>query len=83
MFVSLSKTLSKIGGFRIGCGIRVTKKNAAWAAFVVALVAIFQLTWYMMVVSLWLCYAVFYGLFWCFKGIVLGIRALVRKLRKS
>lgn len=80
MFISFSKTLARVGGFRIGCGIRITKKNAVWASFAVFFVALFQLMWYLTVGMLWLCYAVFYGLFWCFKGAFLGIRAISRKI---
>lgn len=80
MFVSFSKTLARVGGFRIGCGIRVTKKNAVWASLVVFFVVMFQLMWYMMVGTFWLCYAMLYAMFWCFKAPILGIRAIVRKI---
>ena len=31
MFLSFSKTIAKFGGFRIGIGTRVSKKNAGYA----------------------------------------------------
>jgi uncharacterized membrane protein YesL len=67
MFISLSKTLAKCGGFRLGLGMRMTKKNSAWVLFILLFVWMFKLTWYMMVVCFWLFYAVCYGLIWCIK----------------
>lgn len=67
MFISLSKTLVRFGGVRLGVGMRITKKNAAWAAFIPLLIWFCQLTWYMIVLSFWLMYAVFYGTFWILK----------------
>ena len=74
MFISLSRVFAKIGGFKMGLGVRITKKNAIWMSFVVCFVCMLQATWYMMVLCFWLVYAMFYG-------IVKGIIALVRKLR--
>ncbi len=69
MFLSLSKTIAKIGGFRLGLGIRITKKNAAIMSFVLFFVLMFQLMWYMMVVCFWLMYAMFYGIYWCIRKV--------------
>lgn len=62
MFLSFSKTLAKFGGFRIGAGIRMTKKNAVWMLFALLFILIFQMMWYMMIFVFWIIYAMIYGL---------------------
>ena len=74
MFLSLSKTLARFGGMRLGLGIRITKKNALIMAFVYLFVLMFQLTWYMLVLCFWMVYAVCYGSYWCIKKIVQAIK---------
>ena len=74
MFISLSKVFAKIGGFKLGLGVRLTKKNAVWMSLVVCFVCMFQAMWYLMILCFWLIYAMFYAM-------VKGIVALVRKLR--
>lgn len=74
MFVSLSKTLTKFGGIRLG--IRITKKNAWWMWIAIIYVQLFKLMWYMLVMCLWIIYAVYYGLW---KLICAPFR-LIRKL---
>ena len=76
MSVSLSKTLAKFGGFRLGFGIRITKKNACYMAFIFLFACIIQLTWYMMLLCFWLMYAAIYGMYWC-------IRAIIRAAKKN
>ena len=49
MFLSLSKTLARFGGFRLGLGLRLTKKNAIWMLFLVMFVYLLQAMWYMMI----------------------------------
>ena len=73
MFISLSKTIGKVGGFRIGIGKRVTAKNAWWLCLIICFVAVLQLTWYMCILAFWLMYAMFYGIWWCCKKIIQGI----------
>ena len=65
MFISFSKTLAKVGGFRLG--VRMTKKNAAYMWMILFLVSMLKLTWYMLVLTLWLMYAMCYGIYWCIK----------------
>ena len=65
MFMSLSKTLAKFGGFRLGLGIRITKKNALFMSLVVLFVSVMQMCWYMMILCFWMVYAVMYGLWKC------------------
>lgn len=69
MFVGFSKTLAKFGGFRLGLGIRITKKNVLWASLVVLFVSCFQLLWYSVLFFFWLIYAFFYSAYWCIKTI--------------
>lgn len=77
MFISLSKTIGKVGGFRIGIGKRITSKNAWWMCLILCFVATFQLMWYMMVLCFWLMYAMFYGMWWCCKKIVKAIAGAI------
>ena len=66
MFIGFSKTLARFGGFRIGLGLRLTKKNAIWMLFVLMLVYLFKAIWYLMILYFWLIYAVIY---WTVYGI--------------
>ena len=75
MFLSLSKTLAKFGGVRLGLGLRMNKRNSIFVLFVMMFVWLFQLTWYMLVLCFWLMYAVCYGFYWCIKKIVQAIKA--------
>lgn len=74
MFIGLSKTFAKFGMFRIGAGMRLTKKNAAWMLVILMFVWMFQLCWYMMVLCFWLIYAVCYGIYWCIKKLVTALK---------
>lgn len=80
MFLSLSKTLAKCGGFRLGLGIRMTKKNAVWMSMILLFVYMFQLTWYMMVLVFWMMYALFYGMFWCIRAL---FRLFIKPKKKA
>lgn len=82
MHISLSKAMKMCGG-RLGLGIRITKKNAAYMWVVLLIVVMVQLTIYMMIPCLWLIYAMMYGLVWCivklFKAIGNGLKRLATK----
>ena len=67
MFIGFSKTLARFGGFRLGVGMRITKKNAAWAAFIPLIIWCFQMMWYMIILSFWLMYATIYAICWLLK----------------
>ena len=67
MFISFSKTIARFGGFRLGVGMRLSKKNAIWMSLIVLFVAMFQLMWYMLILCGWMMYAVCYGIYWCIK----------------
>lgn len=70
MFISFSKTIAKFGGFRLGVGTRLSKKNAAWMSWLFLFVAMFKLMWYMLLLCGWLMYAMCYGIYWCIKKII-------------
>lgn len=67
MFISLSKTLAKFGGVRIGFGMRMSKKNAPYIAIFAVMMFLFKMMWYLMVVTFWLMYAGIYGMIWMMK----------------
>ena len=69
MFLSLSKTLARFGGFRLGVGVRMTKKNSIGALLLIMFLSIFKMMWYLMIVCFWMFYAVGYGAYWCIKKI--------------
>lgn len=70
MFISLSKTIARFGGFRLGVGLRLNKKNSMWAWLILFFVGFFQLMWGVMLICGWLIYAMFYGLYWCTKKLI-------------
>lgn len=70
MFFSLSKTITKFGGFRIGIGTRFSKKNAPFFLIILLFYAVFILMWYMMIFCGWVIYAVCYGIYWMIKRII-------------
>ena len=70
MFISLSKTIARFGGFRLGIGMRLNKKNVIWLSLIVMFVAMFRLIWYMLLLCGWMVYAVCYGIYWCIKKII-------------
>lgn len=73
MFISLSKTLARCGGFRLGVGLRITKNNAIWMSFIVMFAYMIKAVWYMMILCGWLVYAMYYGLF-------LGAKKLIQTI---
>lgn len=76
MFISFSKAIGKVGGFRIGVGKRINSKNAWWMFLLYACVCCFQLMWYGVILAFWLMYAMFYGIYWCFKHLFkVGVKA--------
>ncbi len=79
MFIGLSKTLARFGGFRLGVGLRLTKNNMIWMAFIIMFVQMLKATWYMMVVCFWMMYAMFYGLWWCFKKIFPKVKEIKKE----
>lgn len=74
MFLSLSKTLARFGGVRLGLGIRMNKRNSFLLLFIMMFVCLFKVCWYLMVVCFWLTYAVCYGGYLCVKKVVQAIK---------
>ncbi len=74
MFFSLSKTITKFGGFRIGIGTRMNKKNAPLFLIGLFFYAAFMLMWYMLLCCGWLMYAMCYGIYWIIKKIIVLIK---------
>lgn len=78
MFISLSKTLARFGGIRLGVGMRMSKKNTPYLIIFASLMMLFKMMWYMMIVTFWLLYVALYGVFifykWLFKCFVLALK---------
>ena len=70
MFISLSKTIERFGGFRVGFRMRLNKKNAIWFSLIIMFIGIFKLMWYMMILCGWMMYAICFGLYWCIKKLI-------------
>ena len=70
MFIGLSKTLARFGGFRLGVGMRLTKNNIIWMSFIVMFVYLLKATWYMMIICFWIVYALYYGMFHCCRELL-------------
>jgi hypothetical protein len=66
-FVGFSKALARMGGFRIGVGLRLTKKNAIYFLFVLFFVYMARFTWYLIVGIGWLIYYMCYGIYGLFS----------------
>ena len=80
MFVSFTKTLKKMSGFRLGFCVRVNKRNAPLWCFAMLFAGMFYLMWYMIIGAgwclyffLWAFYKIYYYLF---KGIAVGCKKL-------
>ena len=61
MFISLSKTVARFGGIRLGVGMRMSKKNAP--AFIVGILTYYfgLFIWYIMLFCFWMIYVMIYG----------------------
>ena len=73
MFIGLSRTLGKVGRWRIGVGLRLTGTNFIWMSIILMFVYLFKAMIYMFVFAFWFAYALFYGMFWCGKWTCIGI----------
>lgn len=80
MFIAISNTLKRAGGFRFAAGIRITKRNAWFMLFLLLFVYTIQFGWYLMIVTGWGMYWLFYGLYkiyyYLFKWSALGVKKL-------
>lgn len=85
MFVSFTKTLKKMSGFRLGFGIRVNKRN--WWYWLVAMLfaGMFYLMWYMIIGAGWclyyMCWAIYKIYYYMFKGIAFGCKKLYQLIK--
>lgn len=74
MYIGFSKTLMRLGGIRIGIGMR---KKGAEGLFFLFLFGMVQLCWWMIVGMLWLLYGVGY------MFIYLPIKGVKKLLKKE
>lgn len=81
MFLSLSKTMVKFGGVRLGVGMRMSKKNAPYLAIFAGIMLIFKFMWSMMIVCFWLMYALGYGIIIASKKLIPYLKKLFAKLK--
>ena len=66
--------MKKFGKFRLGAGMRITKKNAIYMLIIMMFVWMIQAMWYILVICAWLVYAVCYGIYWIIKKIIQKIK---------
>lgn len=83
MFISLSKTLARFGGIRLGVGMRMSKKNAP--AFIVGIVVYYTglFTWYILLFGFWMIYVILYGIVLAWKKMFKISIPLIDKLFKK
>lgn len=80
MFVGFSQGLRRMGGFRIGAGLRLTRRNAMFMIWLLFFVAIIWLMWKMILLAGWGLYFMLYGLYLCYKYLFLGAFWCVKKV---
>lgn len=83
MFISFSKVIGKVGGFRIGLSKRITSKNMLWASLLYLTVVMFQLMWYSALLIGWLLYAFVYGVVLVTKKLFNILSGQVGKLKAT
>lgn len=81
MFISFSKTMAKIGGVRVGMGLRMSKKNAPYIAVFVGIMMMFKFLWWLTIACFWLMYALGYGAFIAFKKLKPYCKRLFAKIK--
>ena len=85
MFVSFTKTLKRMSGFRLGFGIRVNKRNAPLWLCAMFFAGMFYMCWYMIIGAGWCMYfmlLVIYKIYYyLFKGIAIGCKKLYRFIK--
>ena len=81
MFVSFSKRLKSMSGFRLGVGLRLTRRNCWYFLFVLVLVGCFYFCWYSVLACGWMLYGLFYGCYLMFKYIPLLYGDCFRSVR--
>lgn len=85
MFVSFTKTLKKMSGFRLGFGMRVNKRNAPLWCAAMCFSAMFYLIWYMIIgagyMLYFMCLALYKIYYYMFKGIAGGCKKLYHLIK--
>lgn len=80
MFVSFSRRLKSLGGFRLGVGLRLTKGNCWYMLFVFLFIGVIYLCLYSVLAGGWIIYYLLYGLYkmyyFIFKYAAIGIKKL-------
>lgn len=80
MFVTFTKTLKRMAGFRLGFGIRVNKRNAPLWCGAMLVAGMFYLMWYMIIGAGWCLYfmllAIYKIYYYLFKGFATGCKKL-------
>ena len=77
MFIGISKTLIRMGSFRIGAGVRLGK----WASIAFMIfAAIFYLMYFSILLCLWAIYGTCYV---CFYLPYLGIKKLIQHTKNT
>lgn len=76
MFVSFSKRLKSMSGFRLGVCLRLTRRNCWYFLFVLVLVGCFYLCWYSVLACGWMLYGLLYGCYLMFKYAAIGTKKL-------
>ena len=71
-----SKRLKSMSGFRLGVGLRLTRRNCWYFLFVLVLVGCFYFCWYSVLACGWMLYGLFYGLYLMFKYAAIGTKKL-------
>ena len=87
MFVTFTKTLKRMTGFRLGFGIRVNKRNATLWCGAMLVAGMFYLMWYMIIGAGWCLYfmllAIYKIYYYLFKGIAIGCKKLYRFIKRK
>lgn len=83
MFVSFSKRLKSMSGFRLGVGLRLTRRNCWYFLFVLMLVGCFYFCWYSVLACGWMLYGLFYGLYLVLKYAAIGAKKLYAYIKRT
>lgn len=80
MFISFSRRLKSMSGFRLGLGLRLTKSNCWYFLFALLLYGCFYLCLYCVIFCGWALYYILFGLYkvyyFIFKYGSVGIKKL-------
>ena len=83
MFVSFSKRLKSMSGFRLGVGLRLTRRNCWYFLFLLVLVGCFYFCWYSVLACGWMLYGLFYGCYLMFKYAAIGTKKLYACIKRT